>query len=179
MPYPWLPDTVPVLRGERLTLRELREDDLPAWFGRLSDPEAAKLAGDPVATSMQTVIEALAYHRDAFLQKEGVRWAIVLDALGSSVGSVGLGELDEAARVGTIGAAIGRDHWSQGIATDAGRLVVDYGLGSLGLNRVEAVVLEKNARVIRVVEKLGFTARGRVPDERAIGGEPSLLYSIE
>lgn len=72
MPYDRIPESFPVLGGEGLTLRELTEEDLPAWFARLSDAEAATLAGDPVATSMQDAIDGLAYHRNAFRAQEGV-----------------------------------------------------------------------------------------------------------
>ena len=41
MAYEPFPETLPELVGDRLGLRELCEADLPAWFERLSDPEAA------------------------------------------------------------------------------------------------------------------------------------------
>jgi len=87
--YALVPDRFPVLRGNGLTLRELIEADLPAWLGRLSDPEAAALAGDPVSTAMQTVIDGLAHHRNAFRNKEALRWSIVPDVVGESVGTMG------------------------------------------------------------------------------------------
>jgi ribosomal-protein-alanine N-acetyltransferase len=180
MPYDLVPDAFPELRGEGLTLRELNEDDLPAWLERLSDPEAAALAGDPVASSMQVVVDGLAHHRKAFQGKEALRWAIVLDELGSSVGTVGFAELDAVERRGVLGAAIGRPHWGGGIATRAGRLVVEYGFRELELRCIEAVALERNARVIRVLSKLGFVAQGRAPAGRAVDetGEPSVLYAL-
>ena len=50
MAYDRIPDAIPVLKGGGLTLRELTEQDVPAWFKRLTDPEAAAFAGDPTAT---------------------------------------------------------------------------------------------------------------------------------
>jgi RimJ/RimL family protein N-acetyltransferase len=55
-----IPTVVPQLRGVGLVLREMTEADLAPWFARLSDPEAATLAGDPVATSMQAAVDGLA-----------------------------------------------------------------------------------------------------------------------
>lgn len=52
MPYDRIPECCPTLRCEGLELRELTEADLPAWLDHLSDPEAAGLAGDPVAPWM-------------------------------------------------------------------------------------------------------------------------------
>ena len=72
MSYNRIPDSFPVLRGEGLTLRELTEEDLPAWFARLTDTDAATLAGAPVANAMQDVVDALQHHRTGFRAKEGL-----------------------------------------------------------------------------------------------------------
>ena len=55
MHYERIPDTLPILSGEGLTLRELTEADLPAWFGRRTDTEAAALAGNSIATNTRIV----------------------------------------------------------------------------------------------------------------------------
>lgn len=170
MAWDLIPERVPILRGEGLTLREMSEEDLPAWFGRLSDPEAAVLAGDPVATSLQALIDGLHHHREALHKKEGLRWSIVPDAVGANVGSIGLIEFDPRSRSAVVGAAVGRAHWGQGIAGRAGRLVADYAFGPLALARIEAIVLARNARVIRVLDKLGFARQPGVPAGRGIGG---------
>ena len=180
MAYGRIPSKFPVLRGRGLTLRELTEDDLPSWFERLRDAEAAGLAGDPVATSMQVVVDGLAHHLEAFRTQEALRWSIVPDEPGESVGSVGLGEFDSDERSASIGAAIGRADWNRGIATDAGRLVIDYAFGPLRLRSIDAVVFERNESVRRVLEKLGFRLRGVAPAERALSGpeDPSVLYHL-
>ena len=49
----------------------------------MSQAEAATMAGDPIAESMEFVLEAMDYHARAFRQKEGVRWSIVPAELGS------------------------------------------------------------------------------------------------
>ncbi len=180
MPYDLVPDQFPTLHGDGLTLRELSEEDLRAWFGRLSDARAVALAGDPVATSMEDVIEGLQHHGNAFRRKEGLRWAIVPDSLGTSVGSIGFDDFSQHERSAGIGTAIGRAHWSAGIATRAGRLVLDYGFSALHLDRVWAVALPENARVVRVLEKLGFV----LGEDSIAAGHPigkrtdTLLYHL-
>jgi len=177
MPCTRIPDRCPVLSGEGLTLRELSAEDLPAWFERLSDSEAATLAGDPIATSFDAVVRGLEYHRGAFLSKEGIRWSIVPDELGVSVGTIGLSEFRESAGAASVGAAIGRAHWGHGIATRAGRVVLDYAFRSLALELVWAVVLPENRRIIKVLDRLGFTL-GEPPDGivREIGDRADTLY---
>jgi [ribosomal protein S5]-alanine N-acetyltransferase len=47
------PNTVPDLFAETMHLRELTEDDIPAWFARAIDVESADLAGDPIPGSIE------------------------------------------------------------------------------------------------------------------------------
>ena len=180
MAYEPFPKAFPELTGDGLALRELCEADLPAWFERLSDPEAAGLAGDPVATSMNAVIEGFAHHQTAFRERTGLRWAIVPNDLGASVGSVGFVRLRQSTRTAEIGAAIGRAYWGRGIGTRAGRIVLDYGFGSLALEAIEALVLPENVRTLRVLQQLGFNRHAaRCPPERQINGRPdSQLFVI-
>lgn len=181
MRYERIPDTLPVLSGEGLTLRELTEADLPAWFGRRTDMEAAALAGDPIATSMQDIVDSLEFHRGAFRAREGLRWAIVPDELGESVGTIGFATFDQTDLSAQIGYAIGRAHWNRGITTCAARLTIDYGFNVLGLERIDAMVLTVNGASIRVLEKLGFELDGLRPASSVADKTPSAyaLYSLE
>ncbi len=180
MSYAPFPDRFPRLREDGLLLRELGEQDLPAWFERLSDEEAAELAGDPVATSMQVLDDGLAHHRKAFREQAGLRWAIVPDDPGTSIGSIGFVGLDPKDHSAELGAAIGRAHWGAGFGTRAARLVIGYGFSQLELSVIEAVALPENGRTLHVLAKLGFTERrGPCPSERCLGGRAdSLLYSL-
>jgi ribosomal-protein-alanine N-acetyltransferase len=179
--YRPFPSEFPVLSAEGITLRELTEDDLPAWFERLADREAAALAGDPVATSMDVVVDGLAHHRRAFQERTGLRWAIAPDDLPVSVGSIGFVGLDSERRTAEVGAAIGRAHWGQRIASRAAHQVIEYGFSQLELHAIEAVVLPENGRTLRVLAKFGFEPSGTpCPGDRAISGRAdSLFYALE
>jgi ribosomal-protein-alanine N-acetyltransferase len=48
----------------------------------------------------------------------------------------------------------------QGYMTEAVRALVEYAFGPLGLHRIEANIMPRNARSRRVVEKLGFVNEG-------------------
>jgi len=181
MRYEGIPDTLPVLNGEGLTLRELNETDLPAWFGRRTDIEAAALAGDSIATSMQDIVDSLEFHRGAFRAREGLRWAIVPDQLGKSVGTIGRAAFGPTDLSAQIGYAIGRAHWNRGITTCAVRLTIDYGFNVLGLERIDAMVLTVNGASIRVLEKLGFQLDELRPPSSTDDKAPSAyaLYYLE
>ncbi|MCZ6618372.1 MAG: GNAT family protein [Gammaproteobacteria bacterium] len=176
MPYLKIPDEFPVLRRNGLLLRELNESDLPAWYARLTDAKAASLAGDPVATSMSDVEEGLAHHRRAFAEKEGIRWALVPDEIGTSVGSFGFGNFDEPNLSVGLGGAVARKHWGRGFASTAGAAIVEYAFEVLEMERIQAETLTVNAAAARVLEKLGFEREGLMRGYRVYKGERRDFY---
>jgi ribosomal-protein-alanine N-acetyltransferase len=84
------PDAVPALCGDMVYLRELTEDDVPAWFERASDLESAVLAGDPIPESVEMGVQWLQRHREQFRHQAGIRWSIVPTGATDSVGTIGL-----------------------------------------------------------------------------------------
>ena len=50
--------------------------------------------------------------------------------------------------------------WGRGLATEAARASVAYGFDRLGLRSVVSIIDERNARSLRLAERLGMT-RGR------------------
>jgi RimJ/RimL family protein N-acetyltransferase len=59
-----------------------------------------------------------------------------------------------------IGWRLVRDAWGHGYATEAARAIMDHAFGTVGLDRVVAVLDVDNDRSRRVCEKLGMHAAG-------------------
>ena len=69
-----------------------------------------------------------------------------------------------------LGYSIGERWNGQGLATEAVGVAVDFGLGDLGLHRVQAAVMPRNAGSIRVLEKNGFREEGYAVGYLCING---------
>lgn len=175
------PTKFPTLAGQALRLREMGEVDMPAWFARLSDPESSHLSGDPIPDSIDVCFEWLAGIREMYQSKESIRWVIEPTSVGESVGSIGVFDIDSDRQYGEMGTVIHRDYWNQGLVTQAGRLVLDYAFGELGLKKIAADCLVENAASRRVLEKLGFTLERVIPDYRTTDGAclEGLLYVVD
>jgi RimJ/RimL family protein N-acetyltransferase len=129
-----------------LTLREVRDDDLPLLFEQWADPVAAHMAAFTAPDHMD---------RDAFgrrwsrLRADGTVFAraiVVDDEVAGTIGSWGEpGERE-------VTYWIGRAHWGKGIATDALKalLAVDRS------RPLHARVASDNLASRRVLEKCGF-----------------------
>lgn len=157
------PDTLPVLRGETVQLRELTEDDIASWYARATDREAADLAGDRVPQSIHEGVDWLRRHRESFGRRLGLRWAIVPKGAGVSVGTVGF-MLDpvDGSRA-SLGIVVARACWNKGIATAAVELALSYAYSRLGVVCVHAEVLQRNAASVRLLEKCRFTLAEVLP----------------
>lgn len=91
------------------------------------------------------------------------RFAIEKD--GAYAGNIALHVQDDVyQKSAEIGYFIGEPFWGQGIATEAVKLIVDYGFETLGVHRIFAGVFSINPASARVLEKAGFSFEGRLKD---------------
>lgn len=171
------PQTFPTLREASLTLRELDEDDIPAWFARASDAQAADLAGDPAPESIAAGGPWLERQRSLFRRQAGIRWAIAPAGAAVSAGTVGLTLNAAEEGVAELGIVIARAQWGQGIGTAAARLAVRYGLFELRLREIRAEVLQRNPASIRLLEKAGFRKVRDLPPTD-VEPEVMILYAL-
>jgi ribosomal-protein-alanine N-acetyltransferase len=179
LPTLHFPDSVPELLGDRVRLRELTEDDVPAWFERASDPESSELSGDPIPESAEAGVQWLRLHRERFRRQAGIRWAIVPRGSTESVGSIGLAVTSSEERIAELGAVIARACWGKGLGTSAARLVIRYAFDTLRLAEIRAEFLQSNLASKRVLEKLGFRFQGAVAGDPRPGAVPDgFLYVL-
>ncbi|HEY6102031.1 MAG TPA: GNAT family N-acetyltransferase, partial [bacterium] len=55
-----------------------------------------------------------------------------------------------------LGYDIRRDHWNQGLATEAATAVRDHAMDALGLRRLVSLIRAGNGASCRVAEKIGM-----------------------
>lgn len=144
-----------ILETERLVLREFVLDDLPEFFRMVSDPDVTRYTGDgckSLEEARQGMIDRPL--RDYRVHGFG-RWAVVFKPTGKVIGFAGLKYLEESKEV-DLGYRFFKEYWGQGIATEAARVVLDYGVNVLKLPRIVAAADVENKASIHVIEKLGM-----------------------
>lgn len=145
----------PILQTDRLLLREFVLDDLEAFFRLVSDPDVTRYTGD----GGKTLEEARIGLQERLFQdyrKHGYgRWAVVYQSTGKVIGFAGLKYLDDVGEV-DLGYRFFKEHWGQGLATEASRAVLAYGFDVLRLQRIIGIADIDNKASIRVLEKVGF-----------------------
>jgi RimJ/RimL family protein N-acetyltransferase len=131
-----------ILVGERVRLRGVRDDDLPALATWEMDPGRMTTLSSWVAPPS----EAAAKERIAKWsanQKDDLGFAIeTLDDPPVLVGNIGLWGARAKDRCATLGIALGREYVGRGYGTDAMRVIVDYGFREMGLHRLQLGVVQ-------------------------------------
>lgn len=108
----------------------------------------------------------------AWREDRGYQFYVRLPAEGNLlVGGIALSNVVRGAFLSAyLGTCMDGAHGGRGYATRATRLMVDWAFGNLGLHRVEANVMPRNARSLRVLEKCGFSSEGVSPRYLRING---------
>ena len=147
-----------ILETERLLLREMTQDDLPALQGILQDEEtmyAYNGAFDEAETQAWLDRQLSRYAQYGF----GL-WAVVLKESGGMIGQCGLTMQpwrgDEVLEVGYL---FNRAFWHHGYATEAARRCMEYAFDLLGAREVCSIIRETNLPSRRVAERNGMTVR--------------------
>ncbi len=167
--------STPPLKTERLTLSRMLPKDARAMFSYAKKSEVTQfLTWNPHKSKKYThdylVFVQFQYENAAFFD-----WA-VRDAHGKMIGTCGFTKLDEDTRCGEIGYVFSPKVWGQGYATEAAARVLKFGFEVLELNRICARFLYGNYASERVMQKLGMTSLGVVPEQIQIKGEYRTVF---
>ena len=166
------------LRGARVLLRPIREDDADAMFACARDPEVTRFLPWEPAPSVDCVRPFLAEQVARRRAGEALSLALVLLETGGVIGSTDLMDL-EAPRPtqAELGYLLARPYWGRGLMTEAADLTAGYGFGTLGLSRLIAFADAENAASRRVLEKIGMRAHGS--EMRIVKNEERLYIRYE
>ena len=100
--------------------------------------------------------------------------------LGRFVGKIALSGVMRGAMHGAyLGYWMDAEHQSQGLCTEAIRAVLDFAFGVAELHRVQAAIMPRNVRSLRVIDKLGFRREGYAERYLQIDGrwEDHILFA--
>ena len=147
----------PTLVGEKVLLRPLTTDDVPAVMATLADEESTRLTGTHRRFTADEVKTAL---RDWSGRDDRIDLAIIERATGDHAGEVVLNELDADNQSCNFRIALPSAYTDRGLGTEATRLLLGHAFDTVGVHRVELEVYAFNPRARRVYEKVGFVYEG-------------------
>jgi RimJ/RimL family protein N-acetyltransferase len=167
------PDRFPILKTERLVLRETAEHDVDAVFAMESDPIAMRYWSRPPMRDISEARAAVERAMGYFREHVGLRWSIARPADDWMLGHLSLFNFSEQSARADIGYGLAREHWGQGFMHEALIAVVDYAFGPLGLRRLEADIDPRNQASLRALARPGFAHEGLLRERWQVGDEIS------
>lgn len=163
-----------ILEIGSFTMRPIESSDLDALAEIWADPEVTRfLPSRGVAIPREKAEKALFTFVEHW-QRGYEIWAIVENTSSQMIGYCGLRYLDELSEVEVL-YGLSKTYWGRGIATQAAKTAVLYGLNVAKLNRIIAMVLPDNIASKKVIEKAGL----QYEKEIYIFNLDALYYSIQ
>ena len=173
-------DSLPTISTERLRLRWLTPEDVPALAAIFGDAEVCRFWSSPALSDMAA---AEALHSEivrGFAARSLFQWGIAERATNAVVGTCTLASLSSEHRRAEVGFALARATWGRGYISEALPALLDFAFETLDLHRLEADVDPRNERSIRVLERLGFEREGYLRERYHVNGElqDAVLYGL-
>ena len=146
---------IKTLETERLTLRELREDDAEEVFKNwTSDDEVSKYVRWVKHKSIEETKEYIKFEIERCKEKDYYNWGIVLKESKELIGAIGAFPSEDE-RI-EIGYNISKKHWRNGYTTEAAKKVVEYLNKEIGIKRFRCGHAVLNPASGAVMRKVGF-----------------------
>ncbi|SNT54286.1 Protein N-acetyltransferase, RimJ/RimL family [Asanoa hainanensis] len=164
----------------RILLRRWQDDDLDAFAAVCAQPEVMRWIRDGSVLDRETTAEHLAAFRRHWEEHGFGLYALVVRQTGELAGFTGLAVptfLPEIMPAVEIGWRLGRQHWGQGLATEAARAVVRHARDEVGLKRLVSIHQVGNDASANVMIKIGMHLERETIEPR--GGRPVRVYAMD
>jgi len=172
-----------ILVTERCWLRETVEEDVDSFWRMYRDPEITRYTERLYPAPEEERGYIREYRRLVYSFYEFGVWTVLDRQSGAVVGRAGL-SVREGYDLPELGFVIGGEWQGRGLADEVCRGILEYARGSLGFDRIQVLVHEKNAVSLHLCRKLGFREQaaplagespGKQPDKSRGACSPCLV----
>jgi RimJ/RimL family protein N-acetyltransferase len=147
-------ESLPILAGSQVTLRELELRDAPSLFALLTVAEVARFISPP-PTTVEGFERFVAWAQQERERGEYVCFAVVPHGMQTAVGLFQIRQLEPRFVTAEWGFALGSAFWGTGMFLDCAELALDFAFESLGVTRLEARAAVTNGRGNGALRKIG------------------------
>jgi len=152
-------NSLPVLVGATVTLRELELSDAASLYAMLTPDEVSRFISPP-PTNVQGFERFITW---ACAERAAGRYAcfaVVPHGMDTAIGLFQIRQLDARFATAEWGFALGFAFWGTGMFMDGAKMVVHFAVETLGVARLEARAAVANGRGNGALRKLGAVQEG-------------------
>jgi RimJ/RimL family protein N-acetyltransferase len=151
--------TLPVLVGNKVTLRELEVSDAPALFAMLTAEEVSRFISPP-PTTIEGFERFIMWAREERAAGRYMCFAVVPHGMDTAVGLFQVRQLEPGFATAEWGFAIGSPFWGKGLFVDGADQLVNFAIDTIGVRRLEARAAVANGRGNGALRKIGAVQEG-------------------
>lgn len=167
-----------ILQTERLILRKMDANDLPALKRILQDAEV--MYAYEHAFSEEETHAWLDRQLERYQTYGFGLWAVVLKESGVMIGQCGVTmQTTPQGEVPEIGYLFEKAHWHKGYAYEAAHACKEYAFHELGFDEVFTIIRDNNIPSQNVAKRNGMTERGRFTRHYWGMDMPHILFSVK
>jgi [ribosomal protein S5]-alanine N-acetyltransferase len=146
----------PILKTERLTLRQLAINDEQDIFTLRSDSEINKYLDRQISNSIDDARNFINKVNENINKSDSLYWAITLSDKNRLVGTICLFGFSIENDKCEIGYELLSNFQGQGIMKEAAEKVIDYAFNTIKVQKIEAYLHKDNQGSIKLLEKFSF-----------------------
>ena len=171
--------SLPVLTGTMVTLRELRLSDAPSLLAMLSTEEVARFISPP-PTTPEGFEKFIAWAKRERQTGNQITFGMVPEGCDHAVGLVQVRAIAPNFSVAEWGFALGSPFWGTGLFLAGARMTLDFAFQHTAVNRLEARAVVQNGRGNGALRKLGAVQEGVLRGSLLKNGEhlDQIMWSI-
>ena len=170
---------LPLLRGDGVTLRELRASDAASLCALLTTEEVARFVSPP-PTTVEGFERFIGWTQRQRVAGTYVCYAITLRGFDTAIGIIQVRQLEQSFETAEWGFILGSAFWGTGVFQESAELVLDFAFETLGVQRLEARAAVLNGRGNGALLKVGAVQECLLRKSFRKNGEllDQALYSI-
>ena len=151
--FDW-PSGLPTIRGEKVTLREVRGSDAHSLLAMLTTAEVAEFVS-PLPRTVEGFHSFISEVHKERMIANSFCYGIVPDGYEDAMGLFQVRQLEPGFGSAEWGFALGSPFWGRGVFLDGARAVIDFSFGVVGVHRLEARSIATNGRGNAALRKVG------------------------
>ncbi|MEL7466150.1 MAG: GNAT family N-acetyltransferase [Pseudomonadota bacterium] len=170
------------IETDRLILRPFAPSDEATYAAIRSQPETARFLPGGVegaAKGAETAARLVPYFAALWDDPGYGPWAVEEQATGRLIGHLGLRLLPEFEGETELLYALDPAAQGRGYAVEGARAALDYGFGTLRLQRIVAFALPENAPSLKVMERVGMTRRAELAEAFGMQVAMAVIERVE
>ncbi len=158
-----------ILSGHKIYLRLIEQGDLAKRVEWINDPAVQETLNFDYPTSLARTQK---WFEKVVTDKTRLDFSICLPGSQEYIGICGLVNINHLVKKAEFYVTIGsRDHWGRGSATEAFKLLTNYGFIELGLNRIYGNYNADNGKTSHITQKIGWKHEGTLRQDLVSHGK--------